>query len=733
MSTNTVSENDTVAESRPKHSDVCDSKSFITCFCIIARHQGLDIAPERLIHDYDLRSNDIPYRNLIKIAEDQGFSANLKEINVSDITKALGALPALIENKVGNWVVLAQVKSDDQGIQAELISIEGDEPRRITISAEDLEQSWSGKILFLKRKYSLDDENQPFGIRWFIPHIIKQKKLFRDIAVASIALTFLGLGTPIFFQLIIDKVLVHESYGTLYVLAIGIVFAILFDGLFNFLRRYILLYASNRIDIGLATHTFKHLTNIPITFFEKAPSGVLVKHMQQTEKIRQFLTGRLFLTLLETVSLLVFLPFLWLYSPILTAVVLGFCAMIGATIFFLMPAYQKRLRALYNAEGDRQALLVESISGIQTIKALALEPRQRKIWDSMSAGAIQQQFRVGQISAAVQTIVMILEKLMMVAIIGVGAQLVFDGTITVGALVAFNMLSGRVAQPLVALVSLIHEYQETSLSINMLASVMNQPTERGATKRGTRFPIEGKIDFDKVSFQYEPQGAPIIDGLSFTINSGEIFGIVGRSGSGKSTVLRLVQGLHAPLNGVLRIDNRDIREIDLVHLRQNIGVVLQENFLFRGTVKENLAASNPTATLEQILEVTRISGADEFIEKLPFGIDTKLEENASNLSGGQRQRLSIARALLRDPKILILDEATSALDPESESIVKDSLKRIAENRTLVIVSHRLSMLSDANKIMVLNNGKIEGGPSNHSNLLSECSAYKTMWDQQMGL
>ena len=388
------------------------------------------------------------------------------------------------------------------------------------------------------------------------------------------------------------------------------------------------------------------------------------------------------------------------------------------------------MRALYNAEGERQALLVESISGIQTVKALALEPRQRKIWDLMSAGTIRQQFRVGQISAIVQTVVGILEKLMLVAIIAIGAQLVFGGVITVGALVAFNMLSSRVAQPLVALVSLVHEYQEASLSINMLATVMNQPAERGANHRGTRFAIEGKIDFDNISFQYEPKGAPVLDKLSFGISSGEIFGIVGKSGSGKSTILRLIQGLHSAQSGVLRIDGRDIREIDLVHLRQNIGVVLQENFLFRGSVKDNLAASNPTATLEQIIEATKTAGADEFIEKLPLGLDTKLEENGSNLSGGQKQRLSIARALLRNPKILILDEATSALDPESEFIVKQSLRRIAENRTLIIVSHRMSMLSDADKIIVVKDGLIDGGPLPHDLLIASNNTYKKMWEQQ---
>ena len=710
--------------------DLTDAYSFIQCFCVVARHKEVDISPERLTHDYDIRAERLPFRNIKQIIEDQNFAVKLKKTDPASLERLTETFPAMITYKDGTWHILAQVAIVKEEVQYQIIELKAGRFERVNMTKEELVQNWSGDLLLLKKTYALDDEDQPFGLRWFIPRIIKQKKLFRDIAIASITLTFLGLATPIFFQLVIDKVLVHESYSTLYVLGIGIVFVILFDGLFGFLRRYILLYASNRIDINLATHTFKHLTNIPVTFFEKAPSGVLVKHMQQTEKIRQFLTGKLFLTILETVSLLIFLPFLWLYSPVLTMVVLSFCALIGLTIFFLMPAYQKRLRALYNAEGERQALLVESISGIQTVKALALEPRQRKIWDFMSAGTIRQQFRVGQISAIVQTIVGILEKLMLVAIIAIGAQLVFGGVITVGALVAFNMLSSRVAQPLVALVSLVHEYQEASLSINMLATVMNQPTERGANHRGTRFPIEGKIDFDNISFKYEPKGAPVLDKLSFGISSGEIFGIVGKSGSGKSTILRLIQGLHSPQSGVLRIDGRDIREIDLVHLRQNIGVVLQENFLFRGSVKDNLAASNPTATLEQIIEATKVAGADEFIEKLPLGLDTKLEENGSNLSGGQKQRLSIARALLRNPKILILDEATSALDPESEFIVKQSLRRIAENRTLIIVSHRMSMLSDADKIIVIKDGLIDGGPLPHDLLIASCNTYKKMWEQQ---
>ncbi|CDM61638.1 MULTISPECIES: peptidase domain-containing ABC transporter [Rhizobium] len=700
------------------------------CLALVARHHGVDLSPERLQHDYAVDERPVEVRQLLRMAKDAGLRARQISLNWSSLLQLGEAFPVLAQLENSNWVVIAGPAMGEEEAKVRVLDPLAERPDFILLNEEQFTRSWRGSVVMLKRNYSLHDADQPFGFRWFIPEIIKQRSFFRDVALAAIVLYGLGLTTPIFFQLVIDKVLVHQSYATLTVLTAGIAIALVFDAAFSFLRRYLLLYATNRIDIRVATRTFGHLLNLPIALFEQASAGVLVKHMQQTGRIREFLTGRLFLTLLDGVSLLVFIPILLLYSVKLTLVVMGFAALVGLVVMLLVGPFQRRLQALYKAEGDRQALLVETVHGMRTVKSLALEPRQRRAWDDYSAQSISVRFRVEKISTVAQSMTGLLEKLMSVAIIGLGALDVFSGAMTIGALVAFNMLAGRVSGPLVQIVTMVHEYQEVALSVRMLGEIMNQRPEQAGRGRGIRPHLRGNIEFDKVTFRYGPDGAPALDDVSFSIPAGCVFGVVGKSGSGKTTITRLIQGLYQNQQGIIRMDGYDSREIDLVHLRTSTGVVLQDNFLFRGTVRENIAAAKPDASIEEIMEVARIAGAEEFIERLPRGFDTMLEENASNLSGGQRQRLAIARALITDPKLLILDEATSALDPDSETIIRQNLSQIAAGRTVVIVSHRLSTLVDADAILVVERGKI-ADIGRHDQLVTRCMTYRHLWSQQM--
>ena len=451
--------------------------------------------------------------------------------------------------------------------------------------------------------------------------------------------------------------------------------------------------------------------------------------MQQLEKIRNFLTGRLFFTGLDTIALLIFLPILFAYSVKLAMIVLLFTGLIACVIMAMVPTYQRRLNALYSAEGQRQAMLVESVHGMRTVKALAIEPSQRRIWDQRSAEAINMHFRVGRVTITGNAITDFLGKLLPVTIIVIGAQQVFDQTLSVGALIAFQMISGRVVSPLIAMVGLVNEYQETALSVRMLGEVMNRSPEGRAGKGGLRPQLAGEIVFDEVSFRYPGATATALNKASFTIPAGAIVGIVGRSGSGKTTLTKLIQGLYPLQEGLVRFDGVDAREIELSHLRRQIGVVLQENFLFRGTVRENLIATKPDASFEEIVVAAQAAGADEFIERMPKGYDTLLEENASNLSGGQKQRLSIARSLLAKPRILILDEAASSLDPESEAIFINNLSRIAVGRTVVMISHRLSTLVNAHTILVMQYGQLMDSGT-HLDLLARCETYQHLWNQQ---
>jgi ATP-binding cassette subfamily B protein len=451
--------------------------------------------------------------------------------------------------------------------------------------------------------------------------------------------------------------------------------------------------------------------------------------MQQVEKIREFLTGRLFLTLLDATSLLVIVPLLFFYSGRLTLLVLAFSGVTAGVIAALVPIYRRKLRILYEAEGQRQAYLVETIHDMETVKGLATEPLRRREWDTRCAQAAESRFDVGRISTSAQAVIGFLEKLLTVAVIGFGAELVFDGQMPVGALIAFNMLSGWVTQPLGQIVGLVHGYQEAGLSLRMLGQIMNRTPERPPNARGLRPPIAGAVEFERVTFRYSESAPPALDDVSLTIQAGSVFGIVGRSGSGKTTLTRLIRAMYPIQLGAVRIDGNDIRELDLPHLRSQVGVVMQQCFLFRGTVRENIAATKPDASLEEIVEAATMAGADEFIKTMPQGYDTLLEEGGTNLSGGQQQRLSIARALLRQPRILILDEATSSLDPESEAIVQANLARIAEGRTVIMVSHRLSSLVAADAIVVLDRGRI-ADYGKHSELLSRCVTYCQLWNQQ---
>jgi ATP-binding cassette subfamily B protein len=410
--------------------------------------------------------------------------------------------------------------------------------------------------------------------------------------------------------------------------------------------------------------------------------------------------------------------------------VLAFTALTGLVVTLLVGPFRRRLYGLYQAEGERQALLVEAVHGMRTVKSLAMEPLQGRAWDDRCAQSVSMRFGVEKISAAAQSVTGFLEKLMTLGIIGLGALDVFSGEMTIGALVAFNMLAGRVSGPLVQMVTMVHEYQEVALAVQMLGEVMNQQGERDGKRDGLRPELDGNIEFENVSFRYGPEGPPALDNISFSIPAGSVFGIVGRSGSGKTTLTRLIAGLYPIQQGLLRIDGYDSRELDLVHLRKSLGLVLQENFLFRGTVRENITCAKRGATFEEVAQAARLAGADEFIERLPRGFDTMLEENAENLSGGQRQRLAIARALITDPRLLILDEATSALDAESETIIRRNLRRIAEGRTVIIVSHRLSMLSDANAILVVDRGQVADLGS-HDQLMKNCTTYRQLWNQQM--
>jgi ATP-binding cassette subfamily B protein len=708
----------------------CD-QSGLKALHAVARHWGLDLSLERLFHVHG-KDREPDAAQLVRIAQAEGLKASNRRTDWSRLARLQKLTPFLVRLNSGAYFVVLKVGAAATGPdgtqQIVLFNPRVPEANLFPVSRDEFLGHWSGEVVLLKRVYRLDDNNRRFGLGWFVPEIWRQHALLRNVAIAALAMHVLALAVPIFFQIVIDRVLIYLSLSTLLVISIGVVLAILFDSAFNWLRGYFVLRTASRIDIRLARATFRHLMALPISYFEASRAGVVAKHMQQGTAIREFLTGRLLTTLLDLPALIVFVPLMAWYSLTLTIVVLSVALVLGLVIAAMLGPYRRRLRQLYGAEAQRQSLLVESVHGMRTVKSLNLEPRRQETWDNAAAETVRTYVQVGKISLAASTFSQFVDKALTVIIVIVGAFLVFDGKLTVGGLVAFNMLSSRVINPVLQVIGLLNNYQETMMSVEMLGEVMNRPGENSG-QRGLTPPLSGNIDFDRVTFRYPGSEKPALRDVSLRIPAGCMVGIVGRSGSGKTTLSALLQGLHFASEGNIRIDGHNIRDLDLGYLRGQSGVVPQEPFLFRGSVKDNIRMGLPTASFEDVVWAARLAGADEFIQDLPQRYDTELEEGAVNLSGGQKQRLSIARALLRRPGIIIFDEATSALDPESEAVVVRNLKHMAKGRTTIVISHRLQTIRDAETIIVLDNGAVND-LGTHNQLLERNFVYRQLWSQQ---
>ena len=702
----------------------------LQCLVLVARQHGVELSVERIKREHAIQEPEVTEGLLVNVARGAGLDAKSVPISWGALADAGEALPVVARLKNGFSVVIVNVrKSESEGEQAMVLDPLSPQIELIPVPREKFEASWSGRVILLKRTKGMAEQSEEnFGLGWFAAEIGRMKGLFGQVALIALILHVLAFVPAIFSMVVFDKVVVFHSEDTLHVLFVGVMLSLVFNAILGYLRSLLLLHATSKIDVRAAGFSFRRLLSLPLSLFQASPAGVLVKHMQQTSSIREFFTGSLLLTLIELTALLLLLPVLAFLSIELTLIVLGFSIVIALNSFIGARPYKTRLAKVYQVEGDKQALLVETINGMETVKTLALEPFQLRSWLERSAQAVRMQYEVGKLSTLTSELSGFLMKVMSVVVIWAGTLLVFNGKLSIGVLIAFNMLAMRVTGPLVQLVGLITKYQQAALSMRMLAGLLNRRPER-AKAAGITPELQGGIEFDRVTFRYNADGASVLDGVNLKIEPGQTVGVVGRSGSGKSTLVRLLQGLHYPLAGVLRIDGHDIREFDLMHLRTNVGVVLQRSFLFKGTVRENIAIARPEAGLEDIIEAARLSGSDAFIEQLPQSYDTLIEEDGANLSGGQKQRLALARALLMRPRVLILDEATSALDPESEAIIRGNFPRIAAARTVINISHRLSNLTDMDIIVVIDAGRVvDAGP--HAELVARCELYQSLWYTQ---
>jgi ATP-binding cassette subfamily B protein len=563
--------------------------------------------------------------------------------------------------------------------------------------------------------------------------IFRERRLVRDLTISALFLSLFALAPIFFWQVLTAKVLYYRSMSTFTVVCLGMVLITVLEMAFTFLRGYLLQILTTRIDVRLSEYMFEKVLHLPIDFFERRSVGLITRDMNEIWRIRNFLTGQLFGTILDSMTLLFFLPVMLAYSFTLTAIVLACCGLIVGWLLFMLPYYRKAYSAVIGAEGDRGAFMVQAIAGIRTIKSLALEPNQRAQWDVHIARIAKLKLKEGYIGTLIQTGVRPLERLAVNGSFAFGVYLALTTKDQnfVGSLFVFLMLSQRVAGPLMQMAQLINQLDEARGAVQIVGDMVNRPAEEGRSNRGVRKPLEGHVEFSNVRFTYQGGASPAIKDLTFEVPIGTTLGVVGRSGSGKTTVTRLLQRLHPDYEGLIKIDGVDIRSYDLAHLRRSLGVVLQDIYLFSGTIRDNIAAAKTDASFDEVCRAGRLSCAEEFIERLPQGYDTWIYEGSSNLSGGQRQRLAIARALIVDPRVLILDEATSALDPDSEAIVNANIKRIAQGRTVIVISHRLSSLVNSDAIMVLEHGSLLD-IGKHAELLERCEIYRSLWGQQNG-
>ena len=593
-------------------------------------------------------------------------------------------------------------------------------------------QQWSGDLILITSRASLAGALARFDFSWFIPSLIKYRRLFSEVLAVSLFLQLFALVSPLFFQVVMDKVLVHRGLTTLDVLVVGLIVVVVFESVLTALRTYVFSHTTSRIDVELGARLFRHLVNLPLAYFQARRVGDSVARVRELENIRSFLTGNAITLVLDLAFSVIFIAVMFVYSVPLTLIVLASLPLYVGLSLMLTPMLRARLNDKFARGAENQALLVETITGIQTVKASALEPVLAKRWEEQLAAYVSASFRTSTLASYGHEGINLIGKIVSAAMLWYGARLVMDQQLSVGQFVAFNMFAQRVAQPIMRMAQLWTDFQQTGISMARLADILNTRTEVPSTNAAQLPPLQGRIQFDTVSFRYRAEAQPVLHALTVDVQAGEVIGIVGRSGSGKSTLTKLVQRLYTPEQGRVLVDGIDISLIDPAQLRRQIGVVLQENLLFNRSVRENIAITDPAAPIAAVMHAAQLAGAHEFVSELPEGYDTMVGEQGASLSGGQRQRIAIARALFTNPRILIFDEATSALDYESEAILQRNMAAICQGRTVIVIAHRLSSVRNAHRIVVMDKGRIvEAGP--HAALLKlPQGLYAHLWGMQGG-
>ncbi|HEX2364163.1 MAG TPA: type I secretion system permease/ATPase [Bradyrhizobium sp.] len=703
--------------------DVNGAASGLEALLTLLHLQGVAADRDQIRHRLGTSTPGVP--EMLRCARDLGLKARTLRSSWPRLAKT--PLPGIAVLRDGTFMVIAKA-SDEK------VLVQSQETRRPELMTRDeFARVWDGGLILMARRAGLSDLTRRFDVTWFLGAIGKYRRLLGDVLVASFFLQLFALVSPLFFQVVIDKVLVHRSLTTLDVLMIGLVAISLFETVLGILRTYLFSHTTNRIDVELGARLFRHLLALPMSYFQARRVGDSVARVRELENIRNFLTSSALTLVIDLFFTAVFLAVMFVYSPLLSFVVLGSFPFYIAVSASVTPLFRERLDEKFRRGAENQAFLVESVTGIETLKAMAVEPQMQRRWEEQLAGYVASSFRVLSLGNTASQLVQFVSKIVTASILYFGAKLVIGGALSVGELVAFNILAGRVSAPVLRLAQLWQDFHQARLSIARLGDILNTTAEPSyAAGRAALPAIRGNVSFDHVTFRYRVDGQEILHDISFDVPAGQTVGIVGPSGSGKSTVTKLVQRLYVPQGGRVLIDGMDLVMADPAWLRRQIGVVLQENMLFNRSVRDNIALADPAMPMEQIAAAAELAGAHDFILELAEGYDTIVGERGSTLSGGQRQRIAIARALVTNPRILIFDEATSALDYESERIIQHNMKEIARGRTVLVIAHRLSTVRTADRIFTLERGRlVEDGT--HDTLIKTGGRYAALHRLQGGL
>ena len=659
--------------------------------------------------------------SLVQWVRDGGLWCRAVRMRFAQLLKVEVSSPVILLLRDGSAAILSTVDPARNIIWVkDPRAPSGDPP--VAVDELRLSQVWGGETLLLRAVRELTDENAPFSIGWVFGLVRQEKRLLRDIFVGAFALAILQLVPVFMVMTVLDRVLTYKSLSTLALVSLFFILAMIYETILSYSRRKLTYIVGARVDAKITLHVFKRLLRLPLDYFERQQAGVILYRIQQVAKIRDFMTGKMMNTMLDAVSLFVLVPVVFILEPTLAWITLVLAGCVGLIITVFIGPVNRAVGRWTASETQKSSVMVETLHGIRTVKSLALEPQQREVWDRRTATSVQLKLEACEVSNWPQTLVTPFESFMGRGVILIGALLAITspGSVDPGLLIGFMMIG---------IAKVMDDMQEVRIAVAFVQSVINNPPESVNPAAGLRPKFEGTVDFNKVNYTYPGGKTRALDGVTFEVPAGTMLGLVGRSGSGKSTVTRLLQGITRDYEGFVKLDGNDLREINLAHMRRAFGVVLQENFLFRGTVRENIIAGRPGLTLTDAVRAARLAGAEEFIERMPNGYETWIEEGSPNLSGGQRQRLAIARSVIHDPRLLILDEATSALDPESEALVNANLTRLGKGRTMLIVSHRLTSLTECDQILVLDKGQVlDMAP--HLVLVERCSVYRQLWLQQ---